>query len=232
MIHVFLQRRMINAILEVSVDGRSFSPREIMERARVGHESVMNFLGMLIDEGLLGGSGESYYIKVPRYLLIQHLHERGFTVDPESVARYFTWREFEDFVSFVFQTWGFRVVSRFRLISYGLEIDVVALRRPYLVLVEVKHWSRARSTREVVRTHLIKVRKLLNDPQLIARKLSLDWDYAVIIPLVVTWHDVGIVVKEGVPVVGIIRLNSLLQQFESIIDAAASFRINWDRLCA
>jgi len=221
---------LLEAILEVTVNNRSFSTEEVVERSGVSAELLHDFLRSLIDDGLIGGGYDSYYLRVPRYLLVQYLYERGFVFDPERIARYFTWDEFEDFVRFIFQSWGFRVIGKFRSIRLGLEIDLVVARKPHLILIEAKRWRRVRGTRLIVRKHLAKVKRLASDPQYLANKLDLDWNYAILIPLVVTWRDLNIRFEEGVPVVGIYRLNSLVSQFDLIIDSIVSFRIGWTRL--
>ncbi len=132
-------------------------------------------------------------------------------VDVVSLAKFLHWREFEEFIRYVFSEVGFGVVSNLRM-NCGGEFDVVAWSRRIAFVIEAKKW-RGGNLRKVATSHLEKVRKCL--PQLFAFSRC-------VAPLVVNSTGVN-TISNGVPIVSVEKLGSFLTSFHYFEDQIAVF---------
>jgi Holliday junction resolvase-like predicted endonuclease len=144
-------------------------------------------------------------------------------VDLEKVGRALGWLEFEEMVAHVFEENGYRVNRRFRFSANGRrwEIDVLAVRRPLVVCVECKHWSRGlgnTTARKIVESHMVKV-QVLSEVAGRLRRLGLKgWNRAVFVPMALSLQSARNRIYRRVPVVSVFELPSFLNEFEGQMD--------------
>ncbi|WP_243666273.1 restriction endonuclease [Vulcanisaeta sp. JCM 16159] len=147
-----LRERLVKALIIVSRDG-VFTHESLKSVSGLGDSMIDEFIGSLINDGVLVRVGDGYKSVMPPHKLIKYFVDRGVYVDLESVSRYLPWDEFEALIRLVFEEWGFRVVSRLRVPVAGsrVEFDVIAYRRPWVLLIEAKRWRRVSSSiRQIV----------------------------------------------------------------------------------
>ncbi len=132
----------------------------------------------------------------------------------ESLSKLLSWREFERFCRNVLEENGFRVRSnvRFKRGAKRYEIDLVAVKSPYLLFVDCKHWKpgvRA-GYKEAARKQRVRMEAALEKES----PIGINWEPGLSglqrISLIVSLADVTDLSFEGMPVVPIFRFNSFL----------------------
>ncbi|ADY00815.1 hypothetical protein VMUT_0604 [Vulcanisaeta moutnovskia 768-28] len=232
LLRMSLRERLVKALIMVSKDG-VFTRESLKRESGLGDFMIDDFINSLINEGILVRIGDGYKSVIPPHRLIRYFVDRGVYVDLESISRYLPWDEFEALIRLLFEEWGFRVVSRLRVPVAGsrVEFDVIAYRRPWVLLIEAKHWRRVSSSiRQIVGRHLEKVGSVAREPEVLMSRIGVNWGEALLIPVVITWHRASTELIEGVPVVSIYQVNSFINEFDGIIDGIRSFSVSWRRL--
>lgn len=69
-----------------------------------------------------------------------HLLKEGFS--PDNVASHLSWKEFELFISDVFEEFGFNVYRSFYIKKPKTQIDIVAEREYVMLCVDCKHYMK------------------------------------------------------------------------------------------
>jgi len=139
-------------------------------------------------------------------------------MDLEDVAKHFSWQDFEAMVSEVFSANGFRTFLNFRFSSNKrrYEIDVVAISKPRIMLVDCKHWGirlgkssalKAAATAQVKRSgeFCCKLQEF--------KALGVEeWHSAKVIPILITLYQERVTENDGVMVVPVFKLNSFIEE--------------------
>jgi hypothetical protein len=63
---------------------------------------------------------------------------------PDLVARYLSWKDFEEFCSYLMRAKGFGVTRDLRLTRPRVQIDILARSPSIALIVDCKHWSHVR----------------------------------------------------------------------------------------
>lgn len=166
-------------------------------------------LECLSTSGFLG-AGEP---KSRGYVLFKAL-KSGFKVS--SLAKNLEWYEFEEFLKYIFDEYGYHVATNVRYhCGETVEFDLVAWRKDVAIVVEAKKWKvGGEKWRDVASRHLEKVRKCA-DKLLVFAPL--------VVPLVVTSTEVSLI-SGGVPVISISKIGSFLSSLDYLQDQIAVFR--------
>lgn len=133
--------------------------------------------------------------------------------DQERVARYLSWKEFEDFAAYVLSSNHFQALTnvRFGVGRRKSEIDVVGVKPPIVLCVDCKHWSygwsRSRLGNAAV-SQMIRCQRLASGG--LEFLDGLGRDCLRVASILVTLADVSIRSLNGVGVVPILRLPSFL----------------------
>ncbi|WP_054850540.1 hypothetical protein [Vulcanisaeta sp. JCM 14467] len=226
------RKRLAKALIMASKDG-VFTLDAIKAASGVGDSLVNDFINLLINEGVLVRVGDGYRSTMPPHRLIRYFMGKGVNIDLESMSRYLPWDEFEALIRLVFEEWGFKVVSRLRVPVAGsrVEFDVIAGKRPWVLLIEAKRWKRVSSSiRQIVSRHLEKVGLVAREPEVLMSRIGINWGEAVLVPVVITWHRVSTELIDGVPVVGIYQVNSFINELDGLINETRSFRVSWGHI--
>jgi hypothetical protein len=222
--------QMLTALLEATRAG-PVSVSVLPERIRVTGDALKGFLNEAREEGLLHiENGE----------IIQDISQRLATAvkavrvgaDIEAVSRSLTWLEFEELSARVFEENGFRVMRRFRFMAEGRrwELDLLAVRTPYLVCGECKRWGKGignQTARGIIETHLEKTEVFTGHIEELRKRVGLvDWSKAVIVPMVLTLSATPMEIYRRVPSVSVLVLPSFLSEFDGQLERLVHFRIN------
>ncbi|MCX6654945.1 MAG: hypothetical protein NTY03_07460 [Candidatus Bathyarchaeota archaeon] len=222
--------QMLTALLEATKCG-PVSVSVLPERIRVTGDTLKGFLNEAREEGLLHiENGE----------ITQNISQRLATAvkavrvgaDVEAVSRSLTWLEFEELSARVFEENGFRVMRRFRFMAQGRrwELDLLAVRTPYLVCGECKRWGKGignQTARGIIETHLEKTEVFTGHIEEFRKRVGLvDWSKAVIVPMVLTLSATPMEIYRRVPSVSVLALPSFLSEFDGQLERLAHFRIN------
>lgn len=127
--------------------------------------------------------------------------------DLESSAKKLSWQEFEIFVEKIFSSLGFETLRNYRLRKPRIEIDLLAWRNDFAIAVDCKHWKRTVGQASMTR--------IGNRQALRSQRVAEEGRFRKIMPVIVTLRDESLLVlKNGLPIVPITRLNDFLVNFE------------------
>jgi len=152
--------------------------------------------------------------------------------DFEEVSRSLGWQEFENIVALIFEENSYAGRRHLRFSSQGRrwEIDLLALRKPLLVLVECKHWLHGLSASAIKRTieeHLNKTRAFAEVLPRLRREINLaDWPQATAVPVLVSLTQSPFRFYLKVPVVPVLQLPSFLSELPGYITTLSHIRVN------
>lgn len=151
--------------------------------------------------------------------------------DFERVCRALGWLEFEEMAAHILEENGYGVRRRFRFKAKGRrwEVDVLAYRRPLVLCIECKRWTRGMgnsAVRNIVEAHLEKVRVLSEKLVSLAAVLGLrTWTKAVVIPLTLSLSQASASFYGGAPIVSVLKLPDFLSEFEGRLDDLVHFEV-------
>ncbi len=191
---------------------------EVLELEEEDVESAASLYGLEIERGRV-------ILEDPISLVLE-LGARGHSVEDLMLA--LGWRDLEALCSKILELEGFATLRNFRFSSAGRrhEIDVVGLRKPYVVLVECKRWKRVPRSKieEAVERHVERVRALarsIDGTRLYP--LVLHWGKALLAPVIATLLQGELLVHGGVPIAPVYKLAGLLRELDSYADSLALF---------
>ena len=133
------------------------------------------------------------------------------TSDIKIVAKLLDWRVFERFISSIFENNGYVVYVNKIIKKPRREIDIIAVKRERIFVVDCKHWSK-----EIKKSNL----EVIIEKQKLRTKLLLEreWKGHKAIPLIVTLHKNLEINFEGVPIVSVDNLNNFLLNIYDFLD--------------
>lgn len=210
-------RNVLKAILNGTQTGQ-VDVGKLNDALNVSNEALGEALAQLSEEGLVTVRGDSLELSRDNRLgLAVKAIELG--ADFQTVSQSLGWLEFEELAAYVFEMNGYGVLRRFRFQADGRrwEMDVLALRRPYIVCAECKHWTKGignSTARGIIETHIEKTevfsRRL---PELSKRIKAQGWGTATVVPIALTLSPTDMSIYRRVPSVSILALPSFLDEF-------------------
>ncbi|MDD1775854.1 MAG: NERD domain-containing protein [Candidatus Methanomethylicus sp.] len=138
--------------------------------------------------------------------------------DLEEAARDFSWQDFEAAVSEVLSANGFRIFRNFRFSSNKrrFEIDVIAISKPRIMLIDCKHWGiRLGKTSAIRSAATAQTNRSAEFSKKLAEFVDFgleEWKDAIIIPLILTLYQEQVVENDGSVVVPFFKLNSFIEE--------------------
>jgi hypothetical protein len=224
-----MHRQILKAILNGTQPG-SIALDTLKEDLNVTGEALEDALNHLQDEGLVTVSGDTLELTRDNRLgLAVRAIELG--ADFQTVSRSLGWLEFEELVAHVFEMNGYNVHRRFRFQAEGRrwEMDVLALRSPYIVCAECKHWAKGignSTARGIIETHLEKTEVFSRHMHQLAKKIRAHrWGHATVVPLALTMAPTDMNIYRRVPCVSILALPSFLDEFGGQLERLAHHRV-------
>ncbi|MBC7113277.1 MAG: restriction endonuclease [Candidatus Methanomethyliales bacterium] len=136
----------------------------------------------------------------------------------EEILRRAGWKDFEELTSDIMREAGFLTFRNFRFSSRRkrYEIDVIALENPRIILVDCKRWDlrpgKSSALRASASKHLRRSLEFLGKIQEFRSLNISNWKRVILIPIIVTLYDEGIVEYERVLIVPIFKMTSFLEE--------------------
>jgi len=230
------EREIILCILKLSRDVGKFSIDDIAVCSGFASSLVEKVVNRLIKEGRIVGNGKKMLVVNDEERLRLAYLAVNLGCDVEKVSRLLTWREFEVFCSNVLESCGFRCFLNFRFkYSSGRgEIDILGLRRPFILCLDAKHWGarlgKTSGLRNAVKKHVKRVGFFGGVLNKYLLNLGIeDWGECVLVPLLVTLFQERIIFDSNVPVVPVFKLNSFLMDFDGYLDELCVYRFSLPR---
>lgn len=222
-------RQILKAILNGTQPGL-VALDTLKEELNVTGEALEDALNHLQEEGLVTVSGDALELTRDNRLgLAVRAIELG--ADFQTVSRSLGWLEFEELAAYVFEMNGYSVHRRFRFQAEGRrwEMDVLALRSPYIVCAECKHWTKGignSTARGIIETHLEKTEVFSRHLYQLAKKIRAHrWGHATVVPLALTMAPTDMNIYRRVPCVSILALPSFLDEFGGQLERLAYHRV-------
>ncbi len=199
---------------------------------RITSEAFESLLRGLACEGLVSLQGESISLSLEQRLgAAMRAVEIG--ADPETVSRCLGWLEFEELSAKVFEANGFRVMRRFRFTAEGRrwELDLLAIKTPYLVCGECKRWGKGfgnQTARGIIETHLEKTEVFSRHAEGLRERIGVNWLKAIIVPMTLTLSTTPMELYRRVPSVSVHALPSFIDEFDGQLERLANFRVEFE----
>ena len=197
---------------------------------RITSEALEGVLGQLSELDIITFEGDRITLSLDQRLqLATKAVEVG--ADFESVSRSLGWKEFEEISAKVLEENRFRVLRRFRFTAEGRrwEIDLLAVRAPYLVCAECKHWGKGmgnQTARGIIETHLEKMEVFSRFVETLNGRIGIEsWTRATLVPMVLTLSATPMEIYRRVPSVSVLALPRFISEFDGQLERLANFKI-------
>lgn len=183
-----------------------------------------------VEEGLISLTGSTIQLTLEQRLDLS-LRAVELGADFETISRELGWLEFEELSAKVFEANGFRVKRRFRFSAQGRrwELDILAVRSPYMICGECKHWGRGMgnsTARGIIETHLEKTSVFSKHLGELRGRIGVEsWSKAIIVPMTLTLSATPMEIYRRVPSVSVLALPSFLSEFDGQLERLANFRV-------
>ncbi len=201
-------------LLELTRRGRRFTLEELARELRSEPASLIKKLESLRGEGLLSFSQVNLELDTrQRIMLAEQLIHSG--RDPQRVARFLGWQEFENFAVGAFEQNGFRTTKHlvFKSRVGRREIDILAWNDTFLLAVDCKHWLRGLSRAHIIKAVKAQVERtvaLAEKPEILYRLGVKHPERRGITPVVFALGEPRQRIVDGVPVVSVSKLVSFI----------------------
>jgi len=197
--------------------------KDIIKDARVPSQTACQILERNASSGILRISG-SKIIATPEQRLRIAIKAVDLGADVERVCKHLKWEEFEEISTLALEMNGFKVKKHFRFNWNGkrFEIDLLALKKPFVVCVDCKQWRqgwRGTASRRAAEKQIQRTRILAEASLSMIEKIGIDdWSQACFIPLIISLFPSVSRFYKNSPIVPIIQLGSFIQAMPAHID--------------
>lgn len=156
------------------------------------------------------------------FLVLLPLHG----IAPSRFSTYIEWNEFEEYVTRVFEEFGWDVYLGYR--HYRIErfqIDIIALNNSLnlSLFVECKHWKKvshlSKELEEIIDNHIKRIEKYLRNCEWVCTRLNKLRYIKHILPVIIVLHEVPVKVFEEVPIVSVHNLRDFIANVDHYIDS-------------
>ncbi|MEM3713730.1 MAG: restriction endonuclease [Nitrososphaeria archaeon] len=167
---------------------------------------INEIIKQIMNDGYL--NLENNVLRVDPLSIIIYLIRHG--VDIEEFCGVIEWNDFEEFIKKILEEYGFRTLRSFRLKKPRLEVDILALKKDFGLVVDCKQWRKTLSPsalnsivmKQVERAKII----LLKEKVLLQNKF--------LVPIVVTLYPQPTKFVDGVPIVPVERFKSFVSEVD------------------
>ena len=204
------------AVLALSLIGNEpVNIHEVSENTGVIIELLDDFFMKLKRENLIEYDGDHLSATQEQRMKLA-IKAVNWGADPKTVCKPLGWDEFEDFAEFALKAGGYGTFKHFRFKGdkRRYEIDIIALKQPFILSIDCKHWKRSwqrAATSKIVTSQVDRTNAFyLSLSQYVAKLHVEAWNQIVIVPLIVTLSETPFKICEGTPVVQITSLQDFL----------------------
>lgn len=192
---------------------KSFSIDNVSEETGIPYQTIQEIAKPLVEQkytvtqngNLINGVGAIIFLS------IQAL-KNGASL--EEVLKIVRWQDFENFVEMILSEHGYATYKNYRIKKPRIEIDILALKRSFGLLVDCKQWHKILSpsnlnsiiNKQIERAKIV----LLNDKKM-PKNIFL-------VPVIVTLFPSHQRYYEGVPIVVCDMLKSFIGEIDGRID--------------
>jgi Holliday junction resolvase-like predicted endonuclease len=164
-----------------------------------------------------------------RLKLAVHAIELG--ADPERVATFLQWAEFEHMTATIFEKSGYTVTKnlRFKEGNKRWEIDIVACRKPIAICTDCKHWHRTMfpsAMKRIAEEQAQRTKGLAESlPSPDIHVQCATWENGTLIPAVLSLFTGRFKFCNDVPVVSVLQIQDFLTQLPAFVTMFRGYEI-------
>jgi Holliday junction resolvase-like predicted endonuclease len=200
----------------------------INKDARIPSKMGKKLLRKLQNDGLLYLKKEYVEVdSIQRLKLAVRAMKLG--ADVENISGLLRWQEFENMAAIGLERNGYDVTKnlRFKHAERRWEIDIVACKKPLALCVDCKRWHRGMhpsSLRKIVAEQVERTRALSEVLPSLAKKIDCaSWNYAKLVPAVLSLIVGRLKFEDDVPIVPILQLQDFLNELPAHVDSLKRF---------
>jgi len=224
-----IRRRTLLSLLKLTRDA-PISINTLKRECRIPETVLETFLEELRGERLIQLDNDEVKVSpVQRIKVAVKVLALG--GDLEETSRSLGWSEFENIIALALEENGYAVKRHFRFSSRGRrwEIDLLALRKPLLILVECKHWLHGLSpstTKKAVNEHVNKTQALTEVLVEMQRDVGFEgWPHIIAVPVMISLTPSPFKFYDEVPIVPVLQLPSFLFDLPAFTLHVRHFRV-------
>ncbi|MCS7119972.1 MAG: hypothetical protein RMJ07_06245 [Nitrososphaerota archaeon] len=205
---------------------------DLLGESEILESLVREIIKSNLDKGLWKFDGEILIANSQQRLLIA-LRALELGADIERTCKFLTWEEFEDFAVLEFEANNFNVTKHFRFNWLGRrwEIDLLGIKKPFVVSADCKHWKRGwrgSSSLKAAEFQIERTKALAEASPLLIEKIGLHgWKEAYFMPIVLSLLPAANKFHMGCPIVPILQFRSLLVELPARIQEVAYYHKNF-----
>ncbi|MEM2660605.1 MAG: restriction endonuclease [Nitrososphaeria archaeon] len=189
--------------------GKVIDINKIANECKLSKEIILETLNPLIKEGYIIFSGVNLNFREGSAVMASILALK-FGASLDEVCKVVSWQDFESFVEKILIEYGYKTFRSFRIKRPRLEVDVLALKAEFGLVVDCKQWHKTLSSsalnsivlKQVERAKII----LLKEKVLLQNKF--------LVPVIVTLYPPPINFVDGVPIVPVERFKSFVSEID------------------
>ncbi|KYH42838.1 MAG: restriction endonuclease [Candidatus Bathyarchaeota archaeon B63] len=219
---MIVEREVLISVLNLTKNGKA-RIKDVIRDAKVSTQAACQILDRNMASGILRIAG-SAVMATPEQRLRIAIKAVSLGADVERVCKHLRWEEFEEISAIALEANGFKVKKHFRFVwnRKRFEIDLVALKRPFVVCVDCKRWCQGwmgAASRKVAEKQIERTRILAEASAKLAKKIGIDgWDQACFVPVIVSLLPSISKFHKASPIVPIIQLRSFIQAMPAHLD--------------
>ncbi|MCE7735837.1 MAG: restriction endonuclease [Candidatus Heimdallarchaeota archaeon] len=162
----------------------------------------------------------------------------------EKITKLISWYDFEKLTGKILDQAGWGVTTNFRYFGEGgqnqerhrYEVDVIAWKKPFVLLIDNKRHAKTSKSylTEAVQKQQSRVYELFEMIPIIHDMKEIEWskkwDKAILLPLIVTWREHGLIDIMNTPIIPSSMLFDLLTNLRLYFDERSWFHLLWEKI--
>lgn len=156
--------------------------------------------------------------------------------DIEKISGFLDWKEFEGMSSIALELNGYVTLKNlhFSLDKKRWELDVVGCKKPIVVCIDCKHWSKAlkpSSLRVMVESQISRVEAFAESLPIKKHDVvCCNWERAVFVPVILSLVKSDFKLYYGVPIVPVLQLQDFIHQLPLNLDCVKTISRKFEHL--
>ncbi len=218
-----VKSQLIIELLKKSQNNINISIKILAESMNLSINRIKELLEELRMEKLieiLQIQNETYCKPLNRIQLAYKAIQLGANI--KHIALALTWREFEEICAQAFMVNEYEIHRNFRFKVWRkyYEIDVIGIKKPYVICVDCKRWSAGRFSiiHKHAEQHYSRIKELSRNRDALRRLRISSWNKIIFIPVILTVHEDKVSIYNGIPIVPVFKFNSFLNELPLGLD--------------
>ncbi|MEM3713624.1 MAG: restriction endonuclease [Nitrososphaeria archaeon] len=190
-------------------DDKIISIKYLSEKINLDSKSIMDAITPLIKEGYIEKFDDYIKTDYESFMMASILALKVGTA-LEELCKIVDWQDFESFIEKILIEYGYRTFRSFRIKRPRLEVDVLALKTDFGLVVDCKQWRKTLSSSTLNSI----VMKQVERAKIILSKEKVLLQNKFLVPVIVTLYPPPINFVDGVPIVPVERFKSFVSEID------------------